>query len=146
MQMSHAGIQSLFMMMSVHAFKPWCKCHLTEMEMQMSSNGYVMMLMPHCRNAMMQMLWHKHNLFKKNSLCFQIEASSAPETKIFLKLDLLFLKSHPLFNLRLPKKLVIIVRKSSNGVLTWNLMIWLKRFIFSIWLSKGVAHSQSPFF
>ena len=66
MQMSHAGMKmlSLFMMMPVHAFKSWCKCFLIEIEMQMSSNGYVMMLMPPCRNAMMQMLWHKHNLFK----------------------------------------------------------------------------------
>ena len=96
MQMPYAGMQSLFMMMPVHTFKSWCKCLLTEMEMQMSSNRYVMMLMPLCKNAMMQMLWRKHNLFK-NSLCFQIEASSVPETKISSKLDLLFLKSHLLF-------------------------------------------------
>ena len=66
MQMFHAGMkmQSLFMMIPVHAFRPWCKCLLTEMEMQMSSNGYVMMQMFLCRNAMMQMLWRKHNLFK----------------------------------------------------------------------------------
>ena len=59
---------------------------------QMSSNGYVMM----------RMLWCKHNLFK-NSFYFQNEASSTPETKIFSKLDLLFMKSHFLFDLRLPK-------------------------------------------
>ena len=47
MQMSHAGVemQSLFMIMPVHAFKLWCKCLLTEMEMRMSSDGYVMMQM-----------------------------------------------------------------------------------------------------
>ena len=33
------------LMMLVHAFKPWCKCLLTEMEMRMSFNGYVMMQM-----------------------------------------------------------------------------------------------------
>ena len=57
MQMSHAGMkmQSLFMMMLVHAFKPWCKCLLTEMEMRMSFNGYVMMQMSLGRNAMMPM-------------------------------------------------------------------------------------------
>ena len=57
MQMSHAGMkmQSLFMMMLVHAFRLWCKCLLTEMEMRQSSNGYVMMQMSLCRNAMMQM-------------------------------------------------------------------------------------------
>ena len=46
---------NLFMMMPMHAFKPWCKCLLTEMEMQMSSNGDVMMQMPLCGYAMMQM-------------------------------------------------------------------------------------------
>ena len=47
MQMSHTGMkmQSLFMMMLVPTFKPWCKCLLTEMEMRMSSNGYVTMQM-----------------------------------------------------------------------------------------------------
>ena len=103
MQMSHARMkmQSLFMMMLVHSFKPWCKCLLTEMEVRMSSNGYVMMQMSLCRNVMMQMFWPKHKLFK-NSFYFQNKVSSAPE-KIFSKLDLLFLKSHPLFDLRLPK-------------------------------------------
>ena len=48
-------MQSSFMIMLVHAFKPWCKCLLIEMEMRMSSNGYVMMQMSLCRNAMMQM-------------------------------------------------------------------------------------------
>ena len=57
MQMSHAGMkmQSLFMMILVNAFKPWCKYLLTKMEMRMSSNGYVMMQMSLCRNAMMKM-------------------------------------------------------------------------------------------
>ena len=55
MRMSHARMemQSLFMMMPVHVFKTRCKCLLTEMEMRMSSNGYVMMQMSLCRNAMM---------------------------------------------------------------------------------------------
>ena len=60
MQMPHAGMQSLFMMMLVHVFKSWCKCLLTKMEIQMSSDGHVRM----------QMFWRKHNLFK-NSLYFQ---------------------------------------------------------------------------
>ena len=68
------------------------KCLLIEMEMRMSFDGYVMM----------QMLWYRHNSFK-NFLYFQNEASSAPETKTFSKLDLLFLKSHLPFGLRLPK-------------------------------------------
>ena len=109
----------------------------------MSSNGYVMMLIPPCRNTIMQMLWHNHNLFR-NSLCFQIEASSTPETKIFSKLDLLFPKSHPFFDLRLLKKIGDHYQKSPNGALTWNPMIWLKRFIFTIWLSKRVARLR-PF-
>ena len=48
------------------------------------------------------MLWCKHNLFK-NFFYFQNEASTTPETKIFSKLDLLFMKSHLPFDLRLPK-------------------------------------------
>ena len=89
------------------------------------------------------MLWCKHNLFK-NSFYFQNEAFTTPETKIFSKLDLLFMKSHLPFDLRLPKKLVITIRKSSNGASTWNLIILLKR--FTIWLSKRVAHFQGLFF
>ena len=131
-QMSRVGMkmQSLFMMMLVCIFIPWCKCLGVQMPsngyvmmqmspcrysmmlmtpcryavMQMSPCGYAMMQMSPCGYAMMWMLWRKHNLFK-NSLCFQIEASSALETKIFSKLDLLFLKSHLLFYLRLLKKI-----------------------------------------
>ena len=66
----------------------------------MSPCGYVMMQMPPCGCAMMRMFWCKHNLFK-NSLYFQNEAFSAPETKIFSKLNLLFLKRSSLsFDLR----------------------------------------------
>ena len=101
--------------------------------------------MPPCGYAMTRMLWCKHNLFK-NFPYFQNEASTTPETKIFSKLGLLFLKNHLPFDLRLPKKkLVITVRKSLNGAPTWNLMIWLKRFIFTIWLSKMVARFQGLF-
>ena len=72
---------------------PWCECPLVCMQWtQMHPYGYIMT----------QMLWCKHKLFK-NSLYFQNEASSAPEIKIFSKLDLLFLKSHLIFDLRLPK-------------------------------------------
>ena len=67
-----------------------------------------------------------------------------PETKIFPKLDLLFMKSHLPFDLRLPKKLVITIKKSSNGASAWNLMIWLKR--FTIWLSKRGGTFSRPFF
>ena len=106
---------------------------------QMPSNGYVMtqntscrdvtMRMPPCGCAMMQMsscgyimtqmLWCNHNLFK-NSFYFQSEASSVPEIQIFSKLNLFFPKSHLLFYLRLPKKLVITVRNLWMGALTWN--------------------------
>ena len=56
------------------------------------------------------------------------------------------MKSHLSFWLKAPKKLVITIRKSLNGAFTWNLMIWLKRLIFTIWLSKEmVAHFQGLF-
>ena len=114
MQMSHARMkmQSLFMMMLVHAFKPWRKCLLIEMEMRMSFNEYVMMQMSLCKNAMMQMTpcgyammqmsWRKHNLFK-NSLCFLIEASSMPkylQNLIYYSWKVIFF-----FYLRLPKEI-----------------------------------------
>ena len=106
--------------------------------------GYAMMWMFAWDYAMMWMsIWCKHNLFK-NSFYFQNEASTTPEIKIFSKLDLL--KSYLPFDLRLPKKLVITIRKSLNGALTWNLMIWLKRFIFTIWLSKKGQCSSKAFF
>ena len=72
---------------------PWCKCPIGACHDANASCGY----------AMMRMLWCKHNLFK-NSLYFQNKASTTPETKIFSKLDLLFMKSHLPFGLRLPKK------------------------------------------
>ena len=54
------------------------------------------------------------------------------------------MKSHLPFDLRLSKKLVIAIRKFFE--FTWNLMIWLKRLIFTIWLSKEmVAHFQGLF-
>ena len=131
MQVSYAGMkmQSLSMMVLVHIFN--CDANVSlrrwrckNLVVQMLSNGYVMMQMllcryammqmsfcrnvmmqmPPCRYAMMLMFWCKHNLFK-NSLYFQNEASSAPKTKIFSKLDLLFLKSHILFDLRPPQKI-----------------------------------------
>ena len=70
--------------------------------LQMFPCRYAMMRMSHWEYAMMRIFWCKHNLFK-NSLYFQNEAFSAPETKIFSKLDLLFMKSHLPFDLRVPK-------------------------------------------
>ena len=71
----------------------WCKCTLVGMSWCRCPLGYVMTWM----------LWCKYNLFK-NFLYFQNEAFSTLETKIFSKLDLLFMKSHLLFYLTLPKK------------------------------------------
>ena len=75
----------------------WFQCMHSNHDVNVSLQRYgcknLTMQMPPSGYAIMQMLWRKHNLFK-NSLCFQIEASSAPEIKIFWKLDLLFLKSH----------------------------------------------------
>ena len=73
--------------------------------MQMSSCGYIMTWM----------LWCKHTLFK-NSLYFQNEASSAPKIKMFSKLDLLFLKSHLLFDLRLPKNWWLLLEIFEWGI------------------------------
>ena len=117
-------------------------CH--DMNVCLGACYDAMMRMPLCGYAMMRMLWCKHNLFK-NSFYFQNEASTTPKTKIFSKLDLLFMKKSSSFWLKAPKKLVITVRKSLNGAFTWNLMIWLKRLISTIWLSKEMTHFQGLF-
>ena len=140
MPMSHVGIetQGLFMRMPVHVFRTWCRCLLVEMEMQMSSNGYVMMQMSFYRNAMMQMLWRKHNLFK-NSLCFEIKTSLAP--KIFSNLDLLFPEKSSFFlTYGSQKKLVITVRNLRMGD---RLGIWWfgsKDLFSQFGWAKGVTH------
>ena len=115
MQMSHARVQmqSLSMMVPVRIFKPWCKCLLTEMEMQMSSNEYVMMQMSFCRNVMMQMFKPIHKLFK-NSLYFQNEISLALEIQNVFKTWFLIEKSSS-FWLKALKKLVIIVSNLCMG-------------------------------
>ena len=82
---------------------PWCECLLGSIRwMRMPLCGYAMTQMSHWEYAMMRMLWCKHDLFK-NSLYFRPEASTTPKTKIFSKLDLLFMKSHLPFDLRPPK-------------------------------------------
>ena len=95
--------------------------------------------MPWCR-----MLWCKHNLFK-NSFYFQNEASTTLETKIFSKTWFIIHEKSSSFWLKVPKKLVITIRKSLNGVFTWNLMIWFKRLIFTISSSKEMARFQGLF-
>ena len=104
--------------------------------MQMPPYGCVMMRMSAWECAMMRMFWCKHNLFK-NSRYFQNKTSSAPETKIFSKLDLLFLKNHLLFDLRLLKNWWT-VRNLRIGHL---LEIWWfgsKDLFSQIWLSNGM--------
>ena len=79
---------------------PWCKCLLTEMEMQnvlwckcllMGMSwctcpfGYAMMRMSSCRYVMMQMLWCRHNSFK-NSLYFQTRLPQRLKPKYFQNL------------------------------------------------------------
>ena len=151
---------------NVHVGMSWCKCPLVRMQWMLTPawvcNECKCLLesMPWCKCPFVGMplcecpfvsischgmLWCKHNLFK-NFFYFQNEASTTPETKIFSKLDLLSMKSHLPFDLRLPKKLVTTIRKSLNGAFTWNLMIWLKRLIFTIWLSKEMACFQGLFF
>ena len=121
----------------------WCGCPIGACRDANAPCRDAMTQMSHWEYAMMRMLWCKHDLFK-NSLYFRPEASTMPKTKIFSKLDLLFMKSHLPFDLRLPKKnWWSLLKKSSNGASTWNLMIWLKRFI--IWLSKRGGTFPKPF-
>ena len=88
-QMSHAGVQmqSLSMMVSTHIFKPWCQCLLLGMSW--------------CK------CFDANTIYSKIPFVFKIKAFSAPETKIFSNLDLLFPeKSSSFFWL----KLMITVR------------------------------------
>ena len=96
---------------------------------QMLSNGHVMMQVLMwvchdvnaplwvCRDAnvhvMQTQFIHKFFLFSKRGF------HNAWNQNIF-KLNLLFLKSHLPFDLRLPRKFVITVRKSPNGAFTWK--------------------------
>ena len=129
---------------NVHVGMSWCKCPLVGMPWCKYSCRYAMIRMSAWEYVMAWMLWCKHNLFK-NFLYFQNEASSAPETKIFSKLDLLFLKSQLFFDLRLLKKLVIVVRNLQMG---HRFGIWWSdsKDLFSQfgWI-KGVAHFQGLF-
>ena len=91
--------------------------------MQMSSCGYIMTWM----------LWCKHTLFKTFPLFSKRGFHNAWNQNILKTWFIIHEKSSS-FWLKAPKKLVITIRKSSNGASTSNLMIWLKR--FTIWLSK----------
>ena len=123
MSHARVQMQSLSMMVPAHIFNRDANVSLQRwrcknLVVQMSSNGYVMMQMllvgmswckctlvgmpwckcpfvgmPWCKCPLVGMSWCKYKLFK-NFLYFQNEASSVPETKIFSKLDLLFMKSH----------------------------------------------------
>ena len=108
---------------------PWCECPLGSVPWCECSDANI--------------------IYSKISFIFKTRLSSVPETqKYFQKLDLLFMKSHLLihfFLLKALQKLVITVRKSPKEALTWNLVIWLNRFIFTIWLSKEVARFHGLF-
>ena len=123
---------------------PWCKCPLVGMPWCKCSFGYAMNVNARVGMQWMQMLWCRYNLFK-NSLYFQNETSSTLETKTFSKLDLLFLKSHLLFDLRFPKNWWSLLEISEWGHWLGNLMTWLKRFIFTIWLSIRGGTFSRPF-
>ena len=93
---------------------PWCEYPLIGMQWCKCLHGS----MTWCEcplRSMPQVFWCKHNLFK-NLLYFQNEASSVLETKIFSKLDLLFMKSHLLFNLRSPKNWWSLLEISEWGI------------------------------
>ena len=125
---------------------PWCECPLGSMPWrECLFVGMQWMQMPPYGYIMTRMLWCKHNLFK-NSLYFWSEASSASETKIFSKLDLLFLKSHLLFDLRLPKK----NWWSLLEIFEWGIDLESddlaqKIYFRNLVKKKGVAHFQGLF-
>ena len=121
--------------------------------LRMSAWECVMVWISSCRYAMNAnapfigisrhgMLWCKHNLFK-NSFYFQNEASTTPETKIFSKLDLLFMKSHLPFDLRLPKNWWSLLENLRMG---HRLGIWWSGSKDSQFgWAQGVTHFQGLF-
>ena len=140
MQMSYANAM---MRMSLWCMQ-WCECNLVGMQwcrcpFKYAMNANAPLWVYNDTNVLMQTQFiQKFLLFSKRGF------HNAWNQNIFT-LDLLFMKSHLPFDLRFPKKLVITVRKSPNGAFTWNLMIWIKRLIFAIWLSKEMVHFQGSF-
>ena len=91
-----------------------------------------------------RMLWCKRDLFK-NSFYFQNEASTTPETKIFLKLDLLFMKSHLPFDLRLPKNWWSLLEISEWGIDLESDDLVQKIYFHNLVDQKGVTRFQGLF-
>ena len=123
--------------------------------MRMSTWEYAMAWISSCRYAMNANapLWvyHDTECFGANTIysnipfIFKTRLPQRLKPKYF-QTQFIIPKKSSSFWLKAPKKLVITIRKSLNGALTWNLMIWLKRFIFTIWLSKkGQCSSKALF-
>ena len=111
----------------------WCKCPLVGMPWcECPFVGMQWMQMPPCVYIMTRVLWCRHNLFK-NFLYSKRGFHNAWNQNILKTWFIIHEKSSS-FWLKAPKKLVITIRKSLNGAFTWNLMIWLKRLISTIWL------------
>ena len=123
MQMSYAGMK-IWNVLWCKCFlmgMSWCKCNLVGMQwyrcpFRYAMNANALLWVYHDTNALMQT-----RFIQKIPFIFQNETSSAPETKIFSKLDLLFLKSHLPFDLRLPKNWWSLLENLRMGHL---LRIW----------------------
>ena len=114
-------------------------CNERECPLGYAMNANVLLWVYHDTNALMQTQFiQKFLLFSKRGF------HNAWNQKILKTWFIIHEKSSS-FWLKAPKKLVIIVRKSLNGAFTWNLMIWLKRLISTIWLSKEMTHFQGLF-
>ena len=111
-----------------------CKCLL----MGMSWCKYLLVGMPWCK------CFDANTSYLKIPFVFKSRLPQGLKPKYFQNL-IYYSWKVIFFTEGSPKKLVIIVRKSPNGALTWNLMIWLERFIFTIWLSKRVTRFQGHF-
>ena len=111
--------------------------------MQMSS-----WCMPWCECPLVGVPWHEcfdaNTIYSKIHFIFKTRLPQRLKPKYF-QTQFIILEKSSSFWLKAPKKLVITVRKSPNGAFTWNLMIWIKRLIFAIWLSKEMVHFQGPF-
>ena len=123
---------------------PWCECPLGSMLMMRMYPWWC----NECECPFMGISRHKcfdaNTIYSKIPFIFKIRLPQRLKPKYFQTQFIIPEKSSS-FWLKAPKKLVITVRKSLNGAFTWNLMIWLKRLISTIWLSKEMVQFHGLF-
>ena len=125
---------------------PWCECPIVicndvNAPLWVCNDANVLLWVYHDTNALMQSQFiQKFPLFSKQGFF------SAWNPNIF-KTQFILPKKSSSFLLKAPKKnWWLLLEIFEWGHWLGNLMTWLKRFIFTIWLSKRMACFQGLFF